>query len=201
MIVKELRENKTKAISRLSKQGISVRQIAILLYDDDSERAQHRVRALISKLRKKKLSSLITRLRPQPQPFESQPQPQPKEQEDGSESDIIEDDYIIDEDYKGGAIKHPEMVVKDGRAIKHPEMVEKGKASDTVLSWLDEDALARQLADECYDKARKCYEEKDYENAFRFMELVTRFLRLSQTARKEYDLEGLKKAVADDYEL
>ncbi|MGH9922229.1 MAG: hypothetical protein ACRD38_05715, partial [Nitrososphaerales archaeon] len=127
-----------------------------------------------------------------------------KEQEDGSESDIIEDDYIIEEDYKGVAIKHPEMVVKGGhklRARKHPEMVVKGKASDTVLSWLDEDALARQLADECYEKARKCYEEKDYENAFRFMELVTRFLRLSQTARKEYDLEGLKKAVADDYEL
>ncbi len=199
MIVKELRENKTKAVSTLSKQGVSVRQIAILLYDDDSERAQHRVRALISKLRKRKLSSLITRLRPQPQPFESQPQPQKQE---GSESDtIIEDGYIIEEGYKRRARKHPEMVEKDGRAIKHPEMVEKGKASDTVLSWLDEDALARQLADECYEKARKCYEEKDYENAFRFMELVSRFLRLSQTARKEYDLEGLKKAVVDDYEL
>lgn len=201
MIVKELRENKTKTVSRLSKQGVSVRQMAILLYDDDSERAQHRVRALISKLRKKKLSSLITRLRPQPQPFESQPQPQPKKQESSESDAIIEDDYIIEEGYKGRARKYPEMVVKDGRAIKHPEMVVKGKASDTVLSWLDEDALARQLADECYEKARRCYEEKDYENAFRFMELVTRFLRLSQTARKEYDLEGLKKAVADDYEL
>jgi hypothetical protein len=199
MIVKELRENKTKTVSRLSKQGVSVRQMAILLYDDDSERAQHRVRALISKLRKKKLSSLIARLRPQPQPFESQPQP--KKQESSESDAIIEDDHIIEEGYKGRARKYPEMVVKDGRAIKHPEMVVKGKASDTVLSWLDEDALARQLADECYEKARKCYEEKDYENAFRFMELVTRFLRLSQTARKEYDLEGLKKAVADDYEL
>lgn len=68
MNVDELREKKTKTVSRLSKQGLSVRQIAILLYDDDSERAQNRVRALISKLRKKKFLSLISR--PQPQPFE-----------------------------------------------------------------------------------------------------------------------------------
>ncbi len=198
MIVKELRENKTKAVSRLSKQGVSVRQMAVLLYDDDSEKAQRRVRALISKLRKTKLSSLFTRLRPQPQPFESQPQP--KKHEDVPEGEVIFED-IIDKEHRRRARKYPEMVVKGGRAIKHPEEVVKGKASDTVLSWLDEDALARQLADECYEKARKCYERKDYENAFRFMELVTRFLRLSQTARKEYDLEGLKKAVADDYEL
>ncbi len=180
MNVDELRNNKTEAVSRLSKEGVSVRQIAILLYDDDSEGAQHRVRALISKLRKKKVSSLVAR---------QQPQPQPKKRPQGR--------------------KIYETVIKDGRmikgehkvAVKHPEEVVKGKASDTVLSWLDEDGLARQLADECYEKARKCYEEKDYENAFRFMELVSRFLRLSQTARKEYDLEELKKAVAEEYEV
>jgi len=198
MIVKKLRESKTKAVSRLSKQGVSVRQIAILLYDDDGERAQHRVRALISKLRKKKLSTLIRRLRPQPQPFGPQPQ---QEEQDVSENEVIFEEGPILQGHKPHGIKTPEEVVKDARAFKKPEEVVKGKASDTVLSWLDEDALARQLADECYEKARNCYEQKDYENAFKFMELVTRFLRLSQTARKEYDLEGLKKAVADDYEL
>ncbi|MEM2760332.1 MAG: hypothetical protein QXU32_04680 [Nitrososphaerales archaeon] len=187
MNVDRLRKNKTKAISRLSKEGISIRQIAILLYNEDSERAQSRVRALLSKLRKKKLSSFIARERAgaQPQPFEAQPQPEEQEESPEAESATIEDKAMEGPNEPG--------------VVKYAETVEKGKAADTVLSWLDEDALARQLADECYEKARRCYEERDYENAFRFMELVTRFLKLSQTARKEYDLEELKKVVEEEY--
>jgi hypothetical protein len=79
---------------------------------------------------------------------------------------------------------------------KHPELVEKGKAGETVTNWLDEDTLARQLADECYGNSKCCVQEKDFENACRFLELVSRFLRLSQTARKEYDLEEIKEELA-----
>jgi|GEM_PF-2816839 len=157
----------------------SVRSIALLLYDDASEAAQGRVRALISKFRRKMLQDL--RSKPKPKPLGSKPKPKLK---DGDECDD-------GKDAKDAKVESNSCVTKEA------ETVEKGKAGDTVLNWLDENMLAKQLADECYEAARKLHQNKDYQNTFRFMELVTRFLKLSQSARKEYDLEEARRELAE----
>jgi hypothetical protein len=62
-----------------------------------------------------------------------------------------------------------------------------------VSDWKDEDKLAKQLADECYESAKRCAQEGKSEDACRFLELVSRFLKLSQSAKKEHDIEKLQE--------
>ncbi len=84
------------------------------------------------------------------------------------------------------------------RCLKKAETVQKGKSGETVSNWLDQDTLARQLADECYESARKCMKSDKFQDACRFMELVTRFIRLSQLAKREYDIELLKSIATEN---
>lgn len=179
-----LRKNRVRSAFWLRTNRYSVKEIAEILYGNHSESAQNRVRALLSKYRKKIRLALYSS--PQPQLFCRNPQPQPcaeEKQREGEERTRV--------------VKVPETVekrdVKETKVIKIPETAEKGKASETVTTWLDESLLARQFADECYDTAKKFGEHQDYDTACRYMELVTRFLRLSQSARKEYDLDELNK--------
>lgn len=183
MDLDELRRNKMESALILYAEGRSLKEIALLLYDDESQASRNRVTALLSKIRKKMKSCSKEKSQPQPQPSGSQPQPQPKLRE--------EQEHNTDE------IVHVKKELESTLGAKEPETVEKGKSSDTVLNWLDENMLAKQLADECYEAARNLREKRDYQNTFRFMELVTRFLRLSQTARKEYDLEEARKELAE----
>jgi hypothetical protein len=184
MDLDKLRMNKAESALALYAEGRSVRSIALLLYDDASEAAQGRVRALISKFRRKMLQNLRSKSKPQPKPkpkpLGSKPKPKLKDENEYDDS------------------KHAKKEVESNPCVtKEAETVEKGKASDTVLNWLDENMLAKQLADECYEAARKLRQNKDYQNTFRFMELVTRFLKLSQSARKEYDLEEARRELAE----
>lgn len=170
-----MREKKGFSAIKLKSKGLTVKQIALLIYNDHSERAQNRVRALISKFRRRKLQKKL-RLRKsgsEVAPSGSQPQ------------------------LRTRASDYEKLLPK---SRKRPEMVEKGKASETVLNWLDQDAVARQLADECYENAKQCVQEREFENACRFLELVSRFLRLSQSARREFDLEEMKRALVEEYE-
>lgn len=125
MNVKNLRKNKMKAVAMLRKKGVSVRQISVLLYGDDSESAQKRVAVLISKLRKKSVS--IARSQPQPSGHQPQPQllnpkntvfapqPQPQKANNSKDDSTITGDKMVGEEH-------------EAQEIKQPEMVEKGKA-------------------------------------------------------------------------
>lgn len=218
MNIRKLRENKVRAAAILRKRGASIRQIAILLYGNDSESSQRRVAALISKARKKPElakqggTTTTTTFEPknqnsgtttptatfepenynflhktttfEPKKHTNSIQPQAGRVNRPEGDSTIAGEKIVDEEHKV-------------QGIKHPETVEKGKAVTTVSNWYDEDEMARYLADECYEKAARCYAERDYEHSCRFLELVSRFLKLSQTARKEFDLEELWKVATE----
>lgn len=204
MNIRKLRENKVRAAAILRKRGASIRQIAILLYGNDSESSQRRVAALISKARKKPElakqggTTTTTTFEPknqnsgtttptatfEPKKHTNSIQPQAGRANRPEGDSTIAGEKIVDEEHKV-------------QGIKHPETVEKGKAVTTVSNWYDEDEMARYLADECYEKAARCYAERDYEHSCRFLELVSRFLKLSQTARKEFDLEELWKVATE----
>jgi hypothetical protein len=88
--VSELRKRKNLSVSTLISRGFSIRAIAILLYGNDNEYNQSRVRAHVSKLRKNlrsgyafQVQNLRSRVGVVNSPnktcdFGSQPQPQPK---------------------------------------------------------------------------------------------------------------------------
>ncbi len=162
------KENKGEMAAKLIREGYPVKHIALLLYNDTSQKAQSRVRALISDLKKRNLRNALhlRKSRSKPAVF-------------GSATQVQDGTKMIDEK----------------QAIKVPETVEKGKAGKTVTNWFEEGELARELADECYIKAQQCLETRDFQNACRLMELVSRFLKLSQTARKDTDFEYLKDEV------
>ncbi|MCS7135484.1 MAG: hypothetical protein RMJ14_01850 [Nitrososphaerota archaeon] len=80
------------------------------------------------------------------------------------------------------------------KAQKDAEIVRRSFAQ--VESWLDHDLVARELAEECYSMARRCFEEGDIKNGQKFLELVIKFFKLSQKARFEIMAEEAQKALA-----
>ncbi|MEM2236258.1 MAG: hypothetical protein QXE40_04030 [Nitrososphaerota archaeon] len=65
-----------------------------------------------------------------------------------------------------------------------------------VESWLDHDVVSRELAEECYAMAKRCFEDGDIKNGQKFLELVVKFFKLSQKAKFEVLAEEAQKALA-----
>jgi|GEM_PF-1448215 hypothetical protein len=83
------------------------------------------------------------------------------------------------------------------RALKSQKEVEAGRRKFAhVESWLDHDAVARELAEECYEMARRCFEDGDVKDGQKFLELVVKFFKLSQKAKFERVAEEAQKALA-----
>jgi len=65
-----------------------------------------------------------------------------------------------------------------------------------VESWLDHDTIARELAEECYEMAKRCFEDGDIKGGQKFLELVVKFFKLSQKAKFEIVAEEAQRALA-----
>lgn len=164
----KLRKTKAFRALELKSNGFSIEEIAVLLYMDRSKNAQGCVRSLISYLKRRERREGFRFL--------------------GSKFSL--------QGARARTRTHHKLAPYEKlskRPIKNPETVEKGKAGETVDNWQDEDKLARQLADECYENAKQCVLKREFDDACRFLELVSRFLKLSQSAKKEFDLQQLKE--------
>ena len=83
------------------------------------------------------------------------------------------------------------------RALKSQKEIEASRRKFAhVESWLDHDTIARELAEECYEMARRCFEDGDIKGGQKFLELVVKFFKLSQKAKFEIVAEEAQKALA-----
>ncbi|MEM2909814.1 MAG: hypothetical protein QXO01_01930 [Nitrososphaerota archaeon] len=183
-----------KRVVELLKQGKGTKEVAEEVYGEGSEKAMSRVRAIAKKFdvsyeRRKKFF------------------PDVRNYLAGDQKGYVEHEYRhFKELYRrlrklglkrDKQLQHEIKQILLKRALKAQKEAELMQRRFVhVVSWLDHDAVARELAEECYEMARHCFEDGDMKNGQKFLELVVRFFKLSQKARFEVVAEEAQKALA-----